>query len=100
MVKIRWTDFALENLITIGDFIERDSYFYAQRTVNALFNATNILENHPLAGRIVPEFNNKNVRELIRGNYRIVYKLVSEIDIDIITIHHSAQLLENLPEEE
>jgi len=100
MVKVKWTDFALENLIAIGDYIERDSYFYAQRTVNYLFNSVDILEQHPLAGRIVPEFNNKNIRELIRGSYRIVYKLVSEIDIDIITVHHSARLLKNLPEEE
>jgi mRNA-degrading endonuclease RelE of RelBE toxin-antitoxin system len=58
------------------------------------------LEQHPLAGKIVSEFNNKNIQELIRGNYRIVYKLVSEIDIDIITVHHSARLLKDLPEEE
>jgi len=36
MVKVEWTDFALENLIAIGDYIERDSYFYAQRIVNYL----------------------------------------------------------------
>jgi len=100
MVKVEWTDFALENLIAIGDYIERDSYFYAQRTVNYLFNSVDILEQHPLAGRIVPEFNNKYIRELIRGSYRIVYKLVSDIDIDIITVHYSARLLKNLPEEE
>ena len=27
MVKVRWTDYALENLIAIGDYIERDSFF-------------------------------------------------------------------------
>ena len=44
MVKVEWADFALENLIAIGDYIERDSYFYAQRTVNYLFNSVDILE--------------------------------------------------------
>jgi plasmid stabilization system protein ParE len=87
MVKVRWTDFALDNLIAIGDYIEQDSYFYAQRVVNYLFDAVNILEQHPLAGRIVPEFNDKTVRELIRGCYRIVYKIVGEQDIDIVTVH-------------
>ena len=100
MVKVRWTDFALENLIAIGDYIERDSYVYAQMVVDSLFNSVDILEQNPLAGRVVPEFNNRTIRELIRGNYRIVYKLISEIDIDIITVHHSARLLRNLPEEE
>ena len=99
MVKVRWTDFALENLIAIGDYIEKDSFFYAQRVVASLFNAVSILEQHPRVGRTVPEFNNKSIRELIRGNYRIVYKLISETDIDIITVHHSARLLSDLPEE-
>jgi len=93
MVKVKWTDFALENLITIGNYIEKDSYFYAQRVVDNLFNAVDILEQNPFAGRKVPEFNDVNIRELIRGSYRIVYKLVSENNIDIITIHHSARLL-------
>jgi addiction module RelE/StbE family toxin len=98
MVKVRWTDFALENLTAIGDYIERDSYFYAQRVVDSLFDSVDILEQHPLAGRVVPEFNNRSIRELIRGSYRIVYKLISEMDIDIVTVHHSARLLRSLPE--
>jgi len=98
MVKVRWTDFAIDNLVAIGDFIEQDSFFYAQRVVNYLFDSINILEQHPRAGRVVPEFKDKTIRELIRGNYRIVYKIVSEQDIDIVTVHHSARLLHNLPD--
>jgi plasmid stabilization system protein ParE len=64
MVKVKWTDYALENLISIGDFIELDSYYYAKRTVNYLFNAVDILEFHPFVGRVVPEFENKTIREL------------------------------------
>ena len=72
MVKVKRTDFALENLIAIGDYIEKDSYVYAERVVNSLFNAVDILKQHPLAGRIVPEFNNNNIRELIHGyNYSV-----------------------------
>jgi len=98
MVKVSWTDFALENLIAIGDYIENDSHFYAQRVVNQLFNSVDVLENFPLIGRVVPEFNDKTIRELIQGNYRIVYKIVSKFDIDIVTVHHSARLLKNLPD--
>ena len=100
MVKVNWTDFALENLIAIGDYIEKDSYFYAQRVVDFLFSSVDILEDHPLAGRKVPEFNDKSIRELIRGSYRIVYKIVSKYNIDIVTVHHSARLLRYLPETE
>ena len=97
MVEIKWTDFAIENLNDIGDYIEKDSLRYAEIVVNSLFDATEILEEFPLSGREVPEFSNRNIRELIRGNYRIVYKILNESRIDILTIHHSAQLLENLP---
>ena len=93
MVKVKWTDFALENLVAIGDYIEKDSHLYAQRVVNQLFNAVDILKKFPFAGRVVPEYNDVTIRELIRGNYRIVYKVVSDFDIDIVTVHHSAKLL-------
>ena len=97
MVEIKWTDFAIENLNNIGDYIEKDSFRYAEIVVNSLFDSTDILEQHPFAGRMVSEFNDKNIRELIRGNYRIVYKVLNENRIDIITVHHSARLLNNLP---
>jgi plasmid stabilization system protein ParE len=97
MVTINWTDFAIENLNTIGDYIEKDSFVYAQRFVNYLFDSVDILEQNPLAGRKIPEFNNDNIRELIRGSYRIVYKIIDGITVDILTIHHSARLLSSLP---
>ena len=97
MVEIKWTDFAIENLNDIGDYIEKDSFKYAEIVVNYLFDSVEILEQHPLAGRMVSEFNDTNIRELIRGSYRIVYKILNENRIDILTIHHSAQLLTDLP---
>jgi plasmid stabilization system protein ParE len=81
MAEVIWTDFAIENLINIGDYIEKDSFRYAEIVVNGLFDSVDILELHPLTGRIVPEFNDKNIRELIRGNYRIVYKIRCGISI-------------------
>ena len=98
MVEIKWTDFAIENLNDIGDYIEKDSFRYAEIVVNSLFGAVDILEQYPQVGRVVPEFNNKNIRELIRGNYRIVYMVLNDSRIDILTVHHSAQLLSDLPD--
>jgi addiction module RelE/StbE family toxin len=92
MVEIKWTNFAIENLKEIGDHIEKDSLKYAEIVVNSLFDSTEILEQYPLSGRVVPEFNDNNIRELIRGSYRIVYRILNENRIDILTIHHSARL--------
>ena len=97
MVSVRWTDNAVENLVDIGDYIGKDSIKYAKIVVKNLFISTNVLKRHPRIGRMVPEINNPSIRELIRGNYRIVYRLIDERHIDIITVHHSAGLLDNNP---
>ena len=93
MVKVVWTDFAIRDLDDIGEYIAKDSERYAKIVIQNLFESVDLLESHPKAGRIVPEFNNKNIRELIRGSYRIVYRVVDVYRIDILTIHHSARLL-------
>ena len=71
MVKIKWTNFAVQDLDEIGEFISKDSVRYAQMTVKYLFESPSLLKIHPKAGRIVPEFNEENLREIIRGSYRI-----------------------------
>ena len=48
MVEIKWTDFAIENLNDIGDYIEKDSFKYAEIVVNYLFDSVEILVQHPL----------------------------------------------------
>lgn len=53
--------------------------------------ATKILKKFPLIGKVVFEINQKEIREIIEGNYRIIYKIFSKTQIDILTIHHSAR---------
>ncbi|MEA3447449.1 MAG: type II toxin-antitoxin system RelE/ParE family toxin [Bacteroidota bacterium] len=40
---------------------------------------------------MVPEIGASNIRELIEGNYRIIYRIVKEDQINILTIHHAAR---------
>jgi plasmid stabilization system protein ParE len=67
---------------------------YARLVVGGVFSATSILEQHPFAGRVVPEYGRHELRELIRGNYRIVYRIIDDLTIDIITIHHCSRQLD------
>ena len=55
------------------------------------------MREHTRAGKVVPEFQLDDIRELIEGSYRIVYHLVSQSQVDILTVHHSARLLRNNP---
>jgi len=95
MVKVIWTDSALQDLDDIGDYIAKDSERYAEVTVERLFNSVDILEKYPKAGKMVPEFENESIRELIRDSYRIVYHIIDDLRIDIITVHNCARLLGN-----
>jgi len=95
MDKVIWTDTAIDDLNDIGDYIAKDSEKYAQITVNYLFDSADLLEEHPFAGKIVPEFENDSIRELIRGNYRIVYEIIDGNRIDILTVHNCARLIGN-----
>ena len=97
MVKINWTDLALQDLDDIGDYISKDSIRYAEVTVQYLFDSVNILISHPKSGRVVPEFNEEDLRELIRGSYRIVYRIINKSRIDILTVHNTSRLLSNSP---
>jgi addiction module RelE/StbE family toxin len=95
MVKVVWTTSALEDLNNIGEYIGKDSLKYAIMTVQELFESVDILEEHPRAGPVVPEFNNDSLRQLIRKGYRIVYRIIDEHHIDVLTVHSCFRLLAN-----
>ena len=46
----------------------------------------------PRSGSVVPELMNESIRELVHGNYRIVYRL-GEGRIEVIAVVHGARLL-------
>lgn len=94
MACLNWTDQAIDDLVNIADFIAKDSVRYAKITVTKIRIATRQLKTYQLSGRKVPEIDNENIRELIFGNYRIIYSIVSIDRIDILTVHHSAMRLE------
>ena len=93
MVKIVWTEISILDLKEIFDFIAEDSDRYATLTTNKIYQRVQVIANNPFLGRIVPEFNEKLLRELIEGNYRIIYRIKSESQIDILRVYHSARLL-------
>ena len=95
MVEVIWTDNALEDLDEIGEYIANDSIRYAEKTVGDLFFSTEILESHPKAGPVVPELSNKSIRQLIVGNFRIVYQIMNKSRIDVLTVHRTSRIIEN-----
>ena len=93
MVKIRWTELSVDDLKTIRDYIAQDSVRYASITINRTYDRAQILSRQPLSGRIVPEFDDPKIRELIIRNYRLVYLIINEESVEILRIYNSARLL-------
>lgn len=97
MVEVNWTSQSLVDIENIADFIAKNSDKYAKIQVQRFFERVSILETNPLLGKVVPELKNKTIRELLTGNYRIIYRVVNKKRVDIITIHSSFRLIENSP---
>jgi addiction module RelE/StbE family toxin len=91
MVRINWTEQSRKDLKDIYDYISRDSKKYAKHQVVKLQSKTKLLKKAPKIGRVVTELDNSAYRELIEGNYRIIYKILGKDSIDILTVHHSAK---------
>jgi addiction module RelE/StbE family toxin len=90
--KISITELAYSDLEEIEKFIGNNSAKLARNFINKIFNHIELLANHPELGRIVPEFNQPELREIIQGKYRIVYRITEEIQI--LRIIHGSRLLD------
>lgn len=91
MTLVRWTEHAVEDLRSIRLFIERDSPRYGRLVAERLFDATEQIALFPRAGRVVPDLGEESVRELIVGEYRIVYRIEEEAAV-ILTVFRSSRL--------
>lgn len=89
-MKIVWTQPAVEDLQELHAYIARDSELYASGFVERLISAVEGLEDHPRLGRIVPEANNENIRELFYQHYRIIYRVMND-RIEMLSVIHGAR---------
>lgn len=91
-MRIVWSPLAAERAAEIAEYIAQDDRAAAENWVDAVFARVERLKSFPESGRRVPEINNEFFRELIYGNYRIVYRIEKK-QISILTIRHGKQIL-------
>ena len=96
MVTIRWTVGAQEDLWEIVEYIGQDSTTYAVVMARRIISAIERLRRYPKVGRIVPEYDDETIRELIVENYRVVYRLRGQRAGSIAIVHGSRDLLRRL----
>ena len=74
-------------------FIAADNPSAAEKWASGLVNAVAKLKRHPKLGRVVPEIGREEYRELIYGNYRVVYRASGNM-ISILTVRHYSRLFD------
>jgi len=93
MAEVRWTPQAADDLEAITHFIAADSPYYASLLAVDVLNAVERLQIFPHLGRVVPEVQAPDIREIVLGNYRIVYRIRDDV-VEILTVWHGSRLLD------
>ena len=90
--KVRLSKKFASELDSICQFIARDSEFFATLFAQRVWVVVKMLNQFPEAGRIVPEYNDKLIREKFIGHYRLVYQ-IGKTTLRVLTICHGNRLL-------
>ncbi|MCX5894377.1 MAG: type II toxin-antitoxin system RelE/ParE family toxin [Proteobacteria bacterium] len=87
---INWTQSAWNDLEAAADYISKDSPRYAASFVQEVRDAARSLNTLAFRGRIVPEFNDTNIRELFLKSYRLIYQITAQ-QIYVLGLIHGAR---------
>jgi len=80
-----WSSEALRMLDEIERFITQDNPQRAVEFIDRLIEKGDSIASFPEMGRVVPEFSRSDIREILVGNYRIVYRTTPS-QIVILTV--------------
>jgi addiction module RelE/StbE family toxin len=90
--KIVWTLRSREDLRYIAAFIAKDNPPAVLKLGELIFARVDTLETFPELGRVVPERNQPNIREIVVKNYRIVYRVHPKKKfLEILRVWHGAR---------
>ena len=90
-MNVRWTDHSIRHLIEIYEYIAEDSPLYAKRLVDKITRRSEQIGVHPKSGRKVSEYKRDDIREVLEGRYRVIYRIKPD-QIDILAVIHSARV--------
>jgi plasmid stabilization system protein ParE len=90
--KIIFSEPAIDDLESIVRFIAQDNQEAGARFGGKLIESVRHLAKFPRIGRVVPEQNDENIREIISKPYRIFYRVKDEMKVvEVIRFWHAAR---------
>ncbi|NRB39210.1 MAG: type II toxin-antitoxin system RelE/ParE family toxin [Pseudomonadales bacterium] len=91
-MKITWSALAVEQAREIASYIALDKPSAAENWIDGIFESVDRLVEFPQSGRMVPEIKRNEIREIVQGSYRVIYK-VQETQILILLVKAYRQKL-------
>lgn len=90
MTTVIWSPQAIRDVEAVRSFIAQDSPTYAGLIARRLVAAVERLQFFPESGRIVPERQDPEIREVIVTPYRIVYRLRRGA-VEVVTVFRGSR---------
>jgi toxin ParE1/3/4 len=94
MARIVWTPKALEDLESLLAYIAKESPIAAKRFAQKIIQRVDLLADQPFLGSYIAEDDSHIYRQIIQGNYRVIYRTDGSM-IFLVAVHHAARLLES-----
>lgn len=92
MIDLLWSPQSVADVEEIRAYIAVDSKLYADLTVQRIVAAVERLRMFPDSGRMVPERPSPDLREVIAGKFRIVYRRTPTM-VEIATVFRGSREL-------
>jgi plasmid stabilization system protein ParE len=89
-VRLVWSQLADRQVDEVVAYIVADDAAVARRLVQELLERVEALRRFPDAGRVVPELGRDDIRELLVGSYRVIYRR-SDAAVEIAVVRHQAR---------
>src|SRR5207245_295506 len=93
--RVRWTEPAWEHLEAAARYIAQDSPRYAAVLILDARAAARSLRQFPNRGRIVPEWDEPEIREVQVQKHRLIYRVLEQNrEVRIVAFVHGSRDLE------
>ena len=89
-MKVVVSNTALGNMRAIREYYSSTSPAYAQRVITAVYRRFRQVAAFPESGAVLEDYGLPQIRQVIEGNYRIIYRIMPQ-GIEILAVRHGAQ---------
>ena len=90
--RLTWAPIARQDLHELVAYIAKNNPRTARKVARRIFRTTERLARFPQSGRVVPEFDDPAIREVIRKPVRVVYRVrTAEEKVEIVRVWHAAR---------